>query len=139
MSSTGEGFSESEPNVITSTFGFSVRVLGRTGLRYIEGDHSVWIDSEVLATPRGIVMHAPSARVWEGPEPREVSEAERERLVGNIKRAFAACDYDLEVLGPFDWESVALRRPEERARKRRAYEDGVSQDDYERGLGRVSE
>src|SRR4051812_5373122 len=133
MSPTDETFSEPEPNVIASTAGFSVRVLGRTGLRYIEGDHSVWIDSEVLATPRGIVMHAPSARVWEGPEPREVSDAERERLVSNIKRAFAACAYDLEVLGPFDWHSVAMHRPEERERKRRAYEEGVSQADFERG------
>src|SRR4051794_37261861 len=70
-------------------------------------------------------MHAPSARVWEGPEPREVSDAERERLVSNIKRAFAACGYDLEVLGPFDWDNVARRRPEERERKRRAHKEGV--------------
>ncbi len=111
MPLSDEAFSEPEPNVIASTHGFSVRVLGRTGMRYVEGDHSALIDSEVLATPRGIVMYAPSARVWEGPNPREITETERERVVSNIKRAFAACGYDLEVHGPFDWDSVALRRP----------------------------
>jgi hypothetical protein len=44
-----EHFSEPEPNVIESSTGFSVRVLGRTGMRYTEGERSVWIDSEVLA------------------------------------------------------------------------------------------
>ena len=106
-----EAFTEPEPNVIESSCGFAVRVLGRTGMRYTEGEHSVWIDSEVLATPFGLVMYPPSMRVWEGPEPREVSEPERERVVNNIKRAFAACSYQLDVAEPFDWDTVALRRP----------------------------
>lgn len=106
-----EVFTEPEPNVIESSCGFSVRVLGRTGLRYTEGEHSVWIDSEVLAAPHGLVMYPPSVRVWEGPGPREVSDAERERVVSNLKRAFASCSYELDVAEPFDWDSVALRRP----------------------------
>jgi hypothetical protein len=41
----GEQFSEPAANVIESTEGFSVKVLGRTGMRYTEGTRSVWIDS----------------------------------------------------------------------------------------------
>ena len=133
MSSADETFSEPEANVIASTSGFSVRVLGRTGLRYVEGGHSVWIDSEVLAAPPSIVMAPHSMRAWEGPEPRPVSEPDRRRVAGNIKRAFEACGYELEIAEPFDWGSVAMRRPEERERKRYAYEAGVSQAGLESG------
>lgn len=106
-----EHFSEPEPNMIESSAGFSVRVLGRTGMRYTEGERSVWIDSEVLATPRAIAMFKESMQAWEGPGPAEVSAAERDRITGNIKRAFDACGYDLQVQEPFDWGSVALRPP----------------------------
>jgi hypothetical protein len=106
-----EHFSEPEPNVIKSSTGFSVRVLGRTGMQYCEGDRSVRIDSEVLATPRAMAMFKESIRAWEGPDPGEVSPADRDRIAGNIKRAFDACGYDLQVQGPFDWASVALRPP----------------------------
>jgi hypothetical protein len=109
-----EHFSEPEPNVIKSSTGFAVRVLGRTGLRYTEGTRSVRIDSEVLAAPRGIAMFKPSIRTWEGPEPRTVTGAERDQIASNIKRAFEACGYELEVQGPFDWTTVAMRPPDER-------------------------
>lgn len=110
MSSDDEMFSEPEPNLITSTSGFSVRVLGRTGLRYTEGERSVWIDSEVLATPGAIVTSVDGICVWEGPEPRPVSESDRQRIADNMRRAFAARGYHLQVNEPFDWDSVALRR-----------------------------
>jgi hypothetical protein len=51
-----EHFSEPEPNVIETSTGFTVRVLGRTGMRYVEGGRSVRIDSEVLARPGAIAM-----------------------------------------------------------------------------------
>jgi len=111
-----ERFSEPEPNVIESTEGFSVKVLGRTGMRYTEGTRSVWIDSEVLAKPRAIAMSKKTIRFWEEPEPEEVSEKDRDRIANNIKRAFEACGYELQVHEPFDWTSVALRPPEERHR-----------------------
>jgi len=109
-----EQFSEPEPNVIESSEGFAVRVLGRTGMRYFEGARSVWIDSEVLAKPRAIALAKTSIRFWEGSDPDEVSEEDRERIVNNIQRAFEACGYELQVHGPFDWDSVALRPPGER-------------------------
>lgn len=111
-----ESFSEPEPNVIESSAGFSVRVLGRTGMRYTEGLRSVRIDSEVggAATP-AIVMFKDSIRVWEAPDyPEPVTDADRERIAANIQRAFAACGRELHIQEPFDWSSVALRRPNER-------------------------
>jgi hypothetical protein len=114
-----ETFSEPEPNVIESSSGFSVRVLGRTGLRYTERGRSVWIDSEVLATPEPptIAMYKPSMKVWEDPaNPEPVTDDERDRIASNIKRAFESCGYGLVVIGPFDWSSVALRPPGERPR-----------------------
>jgi hypothetical protein len=109
-----EKFSEPEPNVIESTDGFSVEVFGRTGLRYREGERSVWIDSEVLAKPRTIAMAKASIRMWEGPEPEVVGGGDRDRISDNVKRAFEACGYELQVHEPFDWTSVALRPPDER-------------------------
>jgi hypothetical protein len=114
--SVDEQFLEPEPNIIESSAGFSVRVLGRTGMRYSEAGRSVWIDSEVLAKPVSIVMVKSSIKVWEGDEPAQVTEEDRERIVANISRAFAACGYQLEVAGPFDWNSVAIRPPNERRR-----------------------
>lgn len=106
-----EEFTEPEPNVITSTEGFSVRVLGRTGMRYIEGRRSVWIDSEVLATPGAIMLNPSSMRAWQGPDTEPVTAGERERVVENVRRAFQVCGYELDVAEPFDWNSVPLRRP----------------------------
>jgi hypothetical protein len=111
-----EQFSEPEPNVIESSEGFSVRVLSRTGMRYSEGPRFVAIDSEVLARPRSLAMAKESIRVWEGPQPECVSDDDRDRFANNIRRAFEACAYELEVHTPFDWDSVALRPPNERHR-----------------------
>src|SRR5579859_7705536 len=109
-----ERFSEPAPNVIESDAGFSVRVLGRTGMRYTEGGRSVRIDSEVLGRPRAIVMFEESIKAWEGEGAQPLSVADRDRIIGNIKRAFESCGYELEVQGPFDWGSVAVRPPNER-------------------------
>ena len=111
-----EKFSEPEPNVIESSEGFSVSVLGRTGMRYSEGGRSVCIDSEVLAKPRAIAMSKGSIRLWEGSAGTEVGDHDRDRIAANIKRAFDACGYELEVHEPLDWSSVAVRPPSERPR-----------------------
>ena len=119
-----ERFSEPTPNVIESTEGFSVKVLGRTGMRYTEGARSIWIDSEVLAKDRAIAMFQESIRFWEGLDPGEVSAEERNRIANNVKRAFEACGYELEVHGPFDWASVAMRPTDERHIRRSDAEEG---------------
>jgi hypothetical protein len=97
-----ERFTEPEPNVIESSEGFSIRVLGRTGMRYSRGSRSIWINSEVLARPKAIAMAKGSIRLWEGDGPSEVTAAERDEIADNIKRAFDACGYELEIHEPFD-------------------------------------
>jgi hypothetical protein len=106
-----ERFSEPEPNLITSTEGFSVRVLGRTGLLYQEGERSMWIDSEVLATPRTIATSKDSIKHWDTPDDGLIDDVARDRIADNMKRAFEGCGYFLEVHEPFDWDTVAIRRP----------------------------
>jgi hypothetical protein len=109
-----EHFSEPEANLIESSEGFSIRVLGRTGMRYSEAGRSVWIDSEVLAKPVSIVLVKTSIRFWEGDDPASVTNGDRDRIAANIKRGFEAFGYELDVAEPFDWNSVAVRPPNER-------------------------
>jgi hypothetical protein len=98
-----ELFSEPEPNVIESSAGFSVRVLGRTGMRYTEGYRSVRINSEVLARP-AIAMFKDSIRAWESPyDAEQLSDADQDRIAENIQRAFESCGYEIEVHTDFDW------------------------------------
>jgi hypothetical protein len=118
--SVAERITEPQPNVIESSAGFSVRVLGRVGLRYQEGSRSVRIDSEVLAKPRAIAMYKDSIKYWEGCEPDEVGDADRDRIADNIKRAFEACGYELQVQVPdrewLAWYSEHKRAAEQRHR-----------------------
>jgi hypothetical protein len=116
--SVAERITEPQPNVIESSAGFSVRVLGRTGLRYQEGGRSIWIDSEVLAKPRAIAMHNDSIKYWEGCDPGKVSDADRDRIADNIKRAFEACGYELQVQVP-DHDFLAWYSDHERAAEQR--------------------
>jgi hypothetical protein len=110
-----EHFSEPEPNVIESSTGFTVRVLGRTGMRYVEGGRSVRIDSEVLARPGAIAMFKDRMKEDSPNDSAEITEADRDRITSNIKRAFDACGYDLEVQADRDWSGYweGRKRPRE--------------------------
>jgi hypothetical protein len=118
--SVAERITEPQPNVIESSAGFSVRVLGRTGLRYQEAGRSVSIDSEVLGKPRAIAMYKDSIKYWGGCDPGTVSDADRDRIADNIKRAFEACGYELQVQVPdrdfLAWYSDHKRAAEQRYR-----------------------
>ena len=94
---------------VKSSKGFTVRVLGRTGTRYAEGDRSVRIDSEIMDKPgRGaIVLYPDSIVAWERPnESDELTAADRERIVGNIKRAFEARGIELVLQEDQDWRRL---------------------------------
>lgn len=83
-------FSEPRVNVIASDEGFEVEVLGRTGLRYRRGGRSLRIDSEVLAPPGSIAVYGGSIVRWEPPHgAEEIDEAERARILDDVRRAFA--------------------------------------------------
>jgi len=109
-----ESFHEPEPNLIAGNAGFSVKIPGRTGIRYIEGDRSVRVDSEVPAKPGAMALFKDSIKMWQGEHPERVSMADRERIADNIRRAFEFCGYELQVQESFDWLSVAIRPPAQR-------------------------
>jgi hypothetical protein len=92
-------------SLIESSEGFSVRRLGITGIRYTENGRSVWIDSEILATRNGAILHKESIKTWEDESANQVSEADRNRIVSNIKRAFEFLGYELVVHVPYPWRA----------------------------------
>jgi len=86
-------------NVIQSDEGFSVEVLGRTGLLYTEGSKSLDIDSEVLAGPSGLGIYRNSIKSWNPPHNNEpIDESKRDAIVENIRRAFRFQGLEIAVL-----------------------------------------
>jgi hypothetical protein len=76
-------------NVVASDEGFSVEVLGMTGLDYSEGGKSMLVDSEILTEGHGIAVYKNSIKAWRPPHEREQLTAEdKQRIIGNICRAF---------------------------------------------------
>lgn len=75
------------PNIVESDEGFSVEVLGRTGLRYVEGDRALNVNAEVLAGPSGIMLYSQS-----------VDAADKVRIIENIRAAFKFRGFDIQVV-----------------------------------------
>jgi hypothetical protein len=91
-------FSKSRPNFVESEDGFSVEVLGRTGLRYAERGRSLFVDSEALAVP-GVVIYVNSMRAWDSPfENEALTDSDRDRMISNIRDTFASQGETLEVI-----------------------------------------
>jgi hypothetical protein len=79
--------------------GFSVEVLGRTGLRYVESGRSMVIDSEALATPGAMVLYRSSIKKWQAPhESDAVEDDDRSRIIQNIQLAFQFNSHKLDVI-----------------------------------------
>jgi hypothetical protein len=78
--------------------GCGVTVLGRAGLRYREGDRTIFVDGEMLTGEFDFVIYAGSIRAWESSgEP--IAEAERQRIVSNIQAAFRQNGMAVDVEG----------------------------------------
>jgi hypothetical protein len=95
-------FRRSGPNLIECEEGFSVEVLGRTGIRYREGERTMSVDSELLssASPAGIAVWKNSIVRWLPPfENETISEAKRLTILENIRRAIQFAGDDIEVIG----------------------------------------
>ena len=87
------------PNVIESDEGFSVEVLGRTGLLYTEGSRKLHVNSEILAGSSGLVMYKNSIRSWDTPHDHQlIDESKRDAIVDNIQRAFRFDGLEIQVL-----------------------------------------
>jgi hypothetical protein len=92
-------FTITRKNVIQSDEGFSIEVLGRTGLLYTEEDKSLSIDSEVLAGPSGLVVYKNSIKAWNPPHNNElIVESKRNAIIENIRRAFRFRGLEIEVM-----------------------------------------
>jgi hypothetical protein len=77
--------SSPRPNLVESDAGFSVEVLGRVGMRYREGQKSLFVDSEVLSAGHGIMILAKSIRKWDSPHDEEPIAAEKKAaIIANI-------------------------------------------------------
>lgn len=92
-------FTLSGPDTVVSDQGFSVTVLGRTGLRYVEGDKVLRIDSEVLAGPAGMAVYTRSIRTWDAPhDETPIDDTTRARVIENVRGAFKFWGSDIDVL-----------------------------------------
>jgi hypothetical protein len=86
-------------NVIESDEGFSVEVLGRTGMKYREGDRSLSLYSEVLATGYGIAIWTRTISQWDPPHDGEPIGPEKKAvIVDNIKRAMEFRKAPLQIM-----------------------------------------
>ena len=86
-------------NVIESDKGFSIEVLGRTGMKYREGSRSMFIDSEVLSSGHGIAIIPGSIKRWDPPHNSEaVDSRKREEIITNIREALAFMNEPLKVI-----------------------------------------
>lgn len=83
-------------NVIESDEGFSVEVLGQTGINYTEGDRHILIDSEMLAGPAGLILYTKSIKSWDSKI--LVNNVDRDRIVDNIKKAFRYRGIEIQVI-----------------------------------------
>jgi len=82
-------------NVIESDEGFSVEVVGPTRVIYTEGNKILFIASEYLDGPAGLVIYKRSIKTWNGG--LEIDEKEHAHIIDNIHRAFRHRDIDIEV------------------------------------------
>ncbi len=88
-------------NTYVSAEGFSVTVLGRTGLLYEEGPRRLNVYSELLAGPSGIGVTGGSIRQWEPPHADEPIDMHRRLvIIDNIRRAFRFDGFDISIQWP---------------------------------------
>jgi hypothetical protein len=85
-------------NVIESDTGYSVEVLGRVGLHYSEGDRVLYIESEMLAGPAGLIVYSGSIRA-ETPSDEEqpIDSEERSRIIENVRAAFRFQGLEIQI------------------------------------------
>jgi hypothetical protein len=92
-------FNSPRVNLIESESGFSVEILGRTGMEYRESDKVMFIDSEILMTDvPTVAIWKDHIRGWKPPyEKQQVSEAERTEILKNICAALKWRNTQVEI------------------------------------------
>ena len=88
-----------DTNLFVSDRGFSVEVLGRTGMLYREGERVMHVSSEVNAPGHGMSIWAKSIRAWRAPFDAEaISDEQRESIINNIAEVIAFVNQPLDVM-----------------------------------------
>jgi hypothetical protein len=94
-----ERFWKPRTNVVASSLGFSVEVLGRTGMLYHEEERTLHVYSEEAGTIDAIAIWRDSIKRWDPPNDGEpISDQDREQIIQNIQRAFEATRQRLDVI-----------------------------------------
>lgn len=92
-------YSVPSPNLYVCSDGYSVEVLGRTGLVYREKGRCLFVDSEVLSPPAGILIYQDTILEWQPPHQEHLlSDGERSRILGSVLRALESQGIDVQVL-----------------------------------------
>lgn len=92
-------FTTPRPNFYESSNGYSVEVLGRAGLTYREAGREMFVDSEVLAGPAGLVVYRDTISQWKPPHTSErISEEDRDKILRNIREVFRFQGFEIEVI-----------------------------------------
>ena len=91
-------FTIPRPNVVASDEGFSVEVLGRTGVRYEDKFGVVTIDGEMLAGPAGFMLYRDSMQTVDIRDGGELNEARRCLIMKNVYSAFSFSGFDIDIL-----------------------------------------
>lgn len=91
-------FTTPRPNLYVSSDGYSVEVLGQTGLVYREAGREMFVDSEILAGPAGMVVYRDTINHWNPPHDEVINDSERERILQNIREAFRFQGFEIEII-----------------------------------------
>ena len=92
-------FTSPRPDLYESSNGFSVEVLGRTGLYYREAGRQMFVDSELLTGPSGMAVYKDTIQKWDPPyENLPVTDSDRDRILNNIRDAFRSQGFEIDVI-----------------------------------------
>jgi hypothetical protein len=84
-------------NVIESDQGFSVEILGPTGLRYIEPGMILHIDSELLSGSAGLILYGQNITIESPKGGIALENIDRNRIIENIRAAFRFRGFEIQV------------------------------------------
>ena len=91
-------FTSPRPNLYESSDGFSVEVLGHTGLQYREAGRRMFVDSEVLTGASGMAVYKDTIQKWDPPYDNvPVTDSDRGRILNNIRDAFRFQGFEIDV------------------------------------------
>jgi hypothetical protein len=87
------------PNTFQSDDASSVVFIDRFSIRYREEDRSMLIEQDLQGDSHLVAIERGSMRAWEPPnERRPISDEDRDRIIENMRHAFATRGYRLMFL-----------------------------------------